>query len=51
MIAGFDEFVKRKINDTVKTKYCQDNNIKLIRIPYWEEKNIKNILMKELNLK
>lgn len=23
-------------NDTIKTKYCQDNNIPLIRIPYWK---------------
>jgi hypothetical protein len=37
--------------DNIKTQYCQQNNIKLIRIPYWEFKNIENILIKELNLK
>lgn len=47
---GFDKFVGMKIRDTIKTKYCKDNNIKLIRIPYWEYDNIENILIKELNL-
>ena len=37
--------------DKIKTQYCQDNNIKLIRIPYWEFDNIDNILRKELNTK
>jgi hypothetical protein len=36
--------------DLIKTKYCEDNNIKLIRIPYWEFKNIDTILSKELKL-
>lgn len=26
-------------NDKIKTKFCEDNNIKLIRIPYWEFKD------------
>ena len=37
--------------DNVKTKYCKDKKIKLIRIPYWDFKNIEDILIKELNLK
>ncbi|MGL5381070.1 hypothetical protein [Clostridium sp.] len=37
--------------DNKKTQYCKDNNIKLIRIPYWDYKNIEEILCKELNLK
>ena len=40
------EYYKR--NDNIKTKYCKDNNIKLIRIPYWEFDNIENILIKEI---
>lgn len=36
--------------DSLKNQYCKDNNIKLIRIPYWEFKNIEEILKKELNL-
>lgn len=27
------------INDEIKNKYCEDNNIVLIRIPYWEFKD------------
>lgn len=27
-----------------KNAYCEDNNINLLRIPYWELKNIENIL-------
>ena len=41
--------VECKIRDDVKTKYCIDNNIKLIRIPYWDKNNIEYILQNELN--
>lgn len=51
MLMGFDEFVNGKIRDTIKTNYCKENNIQLIRIPYWEFDNIEKILIKELNLK
>lgn len=27
-------------NDIIKEKYCNDNNIKLLRIPYWERKDM-----------
>lgn len=39
-----------KKRDEIKTNYCKENKIKLIRIPYWEFNNIENILEKELNL-
>lgn len=45
---GLDSFIERKIRDTIKSFYCQQNNIKLIRIPYWEFDNINEILNKEL---
>ena len=48
---GLDRFIDTKIRDTIKTEYCKKNNIKLIRIPYWEMKNIENILINKLNLK
>lgn len=35
--------------DKIKTQYCLDNNIKLIRIPYWEMNNIKKILEQTIN--
>lgn len=46
---GFDAFVELKIRDTIKNIYCEKNNIKLIRIPYWEFDNIETILMNEIN--
>ena len=45
---GLDGFVDTKIRDIVKTLYCKENNIKLIRIPYWDFDNIEEILDREL---
>lgn len=36
-------------HDAIKTQYCKDNNIPLIRIPYWERKNLEQFLIKQLN--
>lgn len=47
---GEENFVIRQKHDEIKFDYCNRNNIKLICIPYWEEDNIEEILMKELNL-
>ena len=33
-----------KFNDNIKNQYCKDNNIPLLRIPYWEFDNIETIL-------
>lgn len=41
----FNELIKR---DNTKNQYCKENKIKLIRIPYWQEKDIESILQKEL---
>jgi hypothetical protein len=43
------EFEKNKIRDAIKRKYCLDNGIKMIEIPYWDFKNIKIILEKEIS--
>lgn len=43
------EFKNIKVNDEIKNKFCKDNNIKLIRIPYWEFENIENILESVIN--
>ena len=45
---GLDGFIDTKVRDTIKTVYCKENNIKLIRIPYWDFDNIEEILEKEL---
>lgn len=45
-----EDIKRRKENDDIKTQYCKDNNIKLIRIPYWDFQNIEKILIKEFDL-
>lgn len=37
-----------KQRDKIKTNYCNNHNINLIRIPYWDYDNINNILDNEL---
>lgn len=43
-----DRFIKRKRLDEVKNCYCVNNNINLIRIPYWDldkiEKTLSNFI-------
>lgn len=41
---GEEGFKETKIRDEIKNDYAKNNNIKLIRIPYWEIKNINKIL-------
>jgi hypothetical protein len=36
-------------HDKIKTQYCIDKNILLIRIPYWERKNLECFLLNKLN--
>jgi len=48
---GQNSFNKVLKNDEIKNKYCLINNIKLIRIPYFKIKEIKNILDIEINIK
>lgn len=36
--------------DAIKTQYCKNNNINLIRIPYWDFNNIESILFEKLNI-
>lgn len=45
-----EEFEEVQKRDKIKTDYCKENNIKLIRIPYWDFDNIENILKDELKL-
>lgn len=47
---GYEGFIDIKIRDTIKDIYCKDNNIKLIRIPYYNKNNLENILIKELKI-
>ena len=45
---GEEIFNYTKLLDNIKNQYCQDNNIPLLRIPYWELDNIEEILKKIL---
>ena len=35
-VVGRNELLFQQQRDKIKDKYCKENNIKLIRIPYWE---------------
>jgi mRNA-degrading endonuclease HigB of HigAB toxin-antitoxin module len=41
---NIESLIKQQEHDKRKNEYCVKNHIKLIRIPYWEFKNIKIIL-------
>ena len=41
---GIDSFNKQIIKDSIKNDFCHKNNIKLMRIPYYEFNNIEKIL-------
>lgn len=45
---GHDPFKERQLKDRIKSKYCYQNNIKLIRIKYTQFNEIEDILNKEL---
>jgi very-short-patch-repair endonuclease len=48
IFGGYDEYRKNLIKDEIKNKYCAEENIKLIRIPFTDIDNIEQIL--NLNL-
>ena len=37
-------YERTKEHDEIKNRYCEENNINLLRIPYWETKNIETII-------
>ena len=39
---------KTQEHDKIKNQYCIDNNIDLLRIPYWEKENIETIISNHL---
>jgi Zn finger protein HypA/HybF involved in hydrogenase expression len=45
---GYENFKNTIVRDTIKNKFCLDNNIKIIRIPYDKYKEIEKILQDEL---
>ena len=43
-----EKYIQTIIRDDIKTQYCKDNNIPLIRIPYWKLNNMECFLYEEL---
>lgn len=41
---GEKEFRRIQDNDRLKNDYCKNNNINILRIPYWEFDNVEDIL-------
>lgn len=48
VFGGQKEFEKRKRYDEIKTAYCAERGIPLVRIPYWKYDEIENILEKAI---
>jgi len=48
MFGGQKQFEIQQINDNCKREYCKNNNINLLEISYWDEKNIEDILLNKL---
>lgn len=40
-----NKFKYTERHDAIKSKFCEENNIRLLEIPYWEKENINEILM------
>ena len=45
---GDDRLVETIKKDNIKNKYCEENNIPLLRIPYTKKKNINEIILEWL---
>ena len=45
---GEEGFIKTQERDNKKNNFCDENNINLIRIPYWDFKNIEKILKEKI---
>ena len=45
-----NKFWETVIHDAIKNTYCEDNNINMLRIPFWEYNNIKEIIENKLNI-
>ena len=44
----YEKFMYIQKHDMIKNNYCTDNNIPIIRIPYWEKKNMQEFLLSKL---
>ena len=44
----FNLLKKTQLHDKIKNEYCKNNNIPLIRIPYWERDDMEYYLFDKL---
>ena len=50
MWGGYEKFLVNQENDGIKNKYCENNNINLLRIPYtYSKEDIENEILKILS--
>ena len=47
---AIDQFHQTQRRDKIKTQYCLDHNIPILRIPYWKKDDIPQILTSYLHL-
>ena len=47
---GQEGFEKRQQKDREKNEYCKNNNIDILRIPYWDFNNIEKIIKNKLKI-
>ncbi len=45
---GYEEFLKIVKRDKIKNKFCEENNVRLLRISYLDYENIQKIIMEYL---
>lgn len=45
---GEKEFYEIVYHDAIKNSYCEDNNINLLRIPYWDLNRMKEIIVNKI---
>lgn len=50
IMGGKEKFEIVQNHDKRKNAYCEKNNIKLIRIPYWDLRHIEKILVERMSL-
>lgn len=48
-VFGEKSFQNTLKHDEIKNNYCKENNIPLLRIPYWEKDNIEVIIDNFIN--
>ena len=48
-LGGEESFWLNVVHDAIKNAYCEDNNINLLRKPFWKLNNIEKIIKETLN--